>query len=187
MIRHAAAAALLWGAAAATAAEYRLDPAHSFVQFEVLHFGTSTLRGRLGPLAGTASLDAAAGRGRVGLVIPMASLSTGWPLLDRRLHEPDLFDTAAHPEAYFVAERFEFAAGSLREVRGELTVRGLPRPLALRTVRFGCRSDPDAARERCGGDFEAELRRSDFGMTFGLPLVGDRVRLLIQVEALREP
>ena len=45
---------------------------------------------------------------------------------------------------------------------------------------------PIVKRDWCGGDFEAELRRSDFGMSFGLPLVADRVRLLVQVEAIRD-
>lgn len=183
--RAVAVLALALAAGAAAAAPYRLDAPHSFVHFEVQHFGTSTLRGRLGPLEGTAEFDAAAGRGRIGLVIPIAGLSTGWPLLDKRLREADLFDAAAYPEAYYVAEHFVFEGGALREVRGELTLRGRPRALALRVLRFGCRADPEAGRERCGGDLEAELRRSDFGMDFGLPLVGDRVRLLISVEALR--
>ncbi|MBX3606093.1 MAG: YceI family protein [Piscinibacter sp.] len=175
---------MLCGGAAAT--EYRLDPQHSFVHFEVLHFGTSTLRGRFGPLDGQASLDAPAGRGRTGLRIPMASLSTGLPVLDRRLREADLLAVDAYPEAYFVAEHFVFEDGALREVRGEVTLRGISRPLTLRALRFGCRPHPTLQRDWCGGDFETELRRSDFGMTFGLPLVADRVRLLIEVEALRE-
>lgn len=174
------------GGAAAAAADYRLDAAHSFVHFEVLHFGTSTLRGRFGPLQGEATLDAAAGRGHVALRIPLASLSTGLPVLDRRLRDPDLLAAGEYPEAYFVAERFVFEAGALREVRGEFTLRGVGRPLALRAVRFRCAPHPQLQRHWCGGDFEAELRRSDFGIHFGLPWVADRVRLLIQVEALRE-
>ncbi len=187
MTRHAAAALVLgWAAlSGAAAAEYRLDPDHSFVHFEVLHFGTSTLRGRFGPLAGDVTLDAGAGRGRVGLRIPIKSLNTGLPVLDSRLREPDLFAAEAYPEAYYVAQRFEFAAGTLRAVHGEITLRGTSRPLALRALRFGCRPDAERAAKRCGGDFEAELRRSDFGMDFGLPLVADRVRLQIQVEALQ--
>lgn len=183
-LRAALAALTLWAGAAA-AADYRLDADHTFVQFEVLHFGTSTLRGRFGPIAGSASFDAAAGSGRVALRIPVATLDTGLAVLDRRLREPDLFDTPAHPEAYYVAERFVFAAGALRELRGELTLRGVSRPLALHALRFGCRADPEAGRERCGGDFEAELKRSDFGLDFGLPLIADRVRLLVSVEGLR--
>ena len=183
-MRRAALACLLL-AGAARAGEYRFDPDHSFVHFEVLHFGTSTLRGRFGPLAGSASFDPAAGRGHVALRIPIASLSTGLPVLDRRLREADLFAAETHPEAYFVAERFVFAGGGLREVRGEFTLRGNSRPLALHALRFGCRPHPEQRRDWCGGDFEAELKRSDFGLDFGLPLVADRVRLQIQVEALQ--
>lgn len=184
---HAALAFVLLGAttAAACATDYRFDPDHSFVTFEVLHFGTSTLRGRFGPLHGEAALDLAAGRGRVALRIPVESLSTGLSLLDRRLREPDLLAAAEYPEAYFVAERFVFEAGLLREVRGEFTLRGIGRPLALRAQRFSCQPHPESRRDWCGGDFVAELRRSDFGISFGLPLVADRVRLLVQVEALR--
>jgi polyisoprenoid-binding protein YceI len=56
---------------------FELDPDHSFVHFEVLHFGTATIRGRLGPVAGTIELDRAAGRGRVGVAIDMTTVSTG--------------------------------------------------------------------------------------------------------------
>ena len=70
-------------------------------------------------------------------------------------------------------------------MRGEFTLRGVepaaePARAALRLPHA------TPAREVCGGDFEAELLRSDFGMTFGLPFVGDRVRLLVQVEAIAD-
>ena len=78
-----------------------------------------------------------------------------------------------------------FDGDRLAEVRGEFTLRGISRPLSLHATSFGCRIDADSKREICGGDFEAELLRSDFGITFGLPLVGDKVRLLIAVEGSR--
>ena len=65
--------------AAAQPAVYLLDPEHSFVHFEVLHFGTATLRGRFGPLEGVAGLDRAARRGEVSLTIPTRIVSTGLP------------------------------------------------------------------------------------------------------------
>ena len=91
-----------------------------------------------------------------------------------------------HPEAFFVASRFRFDHGMLAEVRGEFTLRGVSQPLSLQALRFACRTDVDRGVERCGGDFESHLLRSEFGATFGLPLVADRVRLLIQVEATRQ-
>lgn len=161
---------------------FELLPEHSFVHFEVLHFGTSTIRGRLGPVAGTVELDRAAGRGRVGVAIEMDGVSTGWPFFDRRLREPDLLATEAHPQAWFVAERFVFEGPRLVELRGELTLRGTSAPLALRAERFACRAGPP---EVCGGDFVGELDRSRFGADFGLPWVADRVQLRIQAEGRR--
>jgi polyisoprenoid-binding protein YceI len=172
--------------AGAQPATYRFDPSHSFVHFEVMHFGTSTLRGRFGPLEGFATLDRSAGRGEVSLRVPTRIVSTGLAVLDSRLRQADLLASDEHPEAFFVAERFVFDGQTLRELRGEFTLRGTSRPLSLRALRFSCGMHPVLGREWCGGDFEAELQRSDYGITFGLPLVADRVRLLIQVEAIRD-
>jgi polyisoprenoid-binding protein YceI len=183
------AAALLLAGAGSTRAEpasYTFDPSHSFVTFEIDHFGTSTVRGRFGPLSGSAELDREGRRGRVQTRIPTGSVSLGFPAFDSRAREPDLLDSAQQPEAFFVAERFIFEGEAVREVRGELTLRGTSRPLALRALRFNCYLNPLFRREVCGGDFEAELNRSDYGLSFGLPFVGDRVRLLIQVEAIRQ-
>jgi polyisoprenoid-binding protein YceI len=197
-------AALLSSAAALTGARaqpavYELDPDRSFVHFEVQHFATSTLRGRLGPLRGDVVLDPVARRGELSLRIPMATLDTGIGVFTERLSQPDLLDTADHPEAFFVARQFRFDTGTSRdgssnnhsnalvEVRGEFTLRGISQPLSLFARRFGCRPGVGDGRETCGGDFEGTLLRSDFGATLGLPLVADRVRLLVQVEGKRRP
>jgi len=164
---------------------YRLDPDHTFVQFEVMHFGTSTLRGRIGPVAGEVTIDRAAKTGDVRLRIPVATVETGLPVLDARLKEPDLLAAADYPEAYFVATRFQFdAAGGVKEVRGEFTLRGKGEPLSLVARSFACRRDAMLQRQVCGGDFDARFKRSDFGATFGLPFVGDDVHLVIQVEGI---
>lgn len=186
-LRLACGAALLaavWPAAAQPQ-DFTLIPEHSFVQFEVLHFGTSTSRGRFGPLSGLATLDRQAGSGEVSLRIATAGVNTGLAVFDARLRQPDLLDSAAHPEAFFVSRNFQFEGGRLVEVRGEFTLRGQSRPLTLRALRFSCRQDQEMRREICGGDFEASFKRSDYGASFGLPLVGNDVRLLIQAEAAR--
>ena len=172
--------------AAAQVAVYLLDPQASFVHFELLHFGTSTVRGRIGPVNGAVSLDRAAGRGELSLRIATATLSTGLAVFDARIRQPDLLATEAFPEAYFVATQFRFVGGELAEVRGEFTLRGIGQPLSLRALRFGCRADAADGTEICGGDFEGEIRRSDFGASFGLPFVGDRVRLIVQAEGRRQ-
>jgi polyisoprenoid-binding protein YceI len=164
---------------------YRLDPDHTFVTFEVRHFGTSTLRGRIGPVTGEVTLDRAARSGDVRLRIPVTTLETGLPALDARLKKPDLLATSEYPEAYFVATRFRFdAAGGVQEVRGEFTLRGVGQALSLFARSFACRHDDRLGKDVCGGDFEADLKRGDFGATFGEPFVSDDVHLVVQVEAI---
>jgi polyisoprenoid-binding protein YceI len=113
----AAGAAFLWAAAAggsahAQALAYTLDPDHSFVHFEVQHFGTSTTRGRFGPVRGVVLLDRAAGRGELSLRIPTASVDTGIAVFNARLRQADLLASTEHPEAFFVATRFRFCAAA---------------------------------------------------------------------------
>ena len=172
------------GSAPAAPAVFELDPAHTFVHFEVQHFGTSTSRGRFGPVTGEVTLDRAAGRGEVGLRIATANVDTGMAIFNARLRQADLLASSEFPEAFFVARNFRFDGDRVAEVRGEFTFRGVSQPLSLRARHFGCRQDGSA--EICGGDFEGELLRSDFGATYLLPLIGDRVRLTVQVEARRK-
>jgi polyisoprenoid-binding protein YceI len=164
---------------------YRLDPDHTFATFEVLHFGTSTLRGRIGPITGEVQVDRGAKTGDLRLRIPVDTVSTGMRVLDARLKQPDLLATTEYPEAYFIATHFRFdAEGGVQEVRGEFILRGVSEALSLHARRFACRRDEALAREVCGGDFEGELSRSRFGAGFGVPLVGDAVHLVVQVEAI---
>ena len=171
------------GSAPAAPAVFELDPAHTFVHFEVQHFGTSTSRGRFGPVTGEVTLDRAAGRGEVGLRIATANVDTGMAIFNARLRQADLLASSEFPEAFFVARNFRFDGDRVAEVRGEFTFRGVSQPLSLRARHFGCRQDGSA--EVCGCDLEGELLRSDFGATYLLPLIGDRVRLTVQVEARR--
>jgi len=174
----------LWsGSSWAQPATYVLEPGHSFVHFEVLHFGTSTSSGRFGPIAGEVTLDRVAGRGEVSLRVPTAGVDTGLAVFNARLRQADLLASTEYPEAYFVARNFRFDGQALAEVRGEFTLRGVGQPLSLFARHFACRLDDGV--EVCGGDFEGELLRSDFGITYLLPFVGDRVRLQVRVEGRR--
>jgi polyisoprenoid-binding protein YceI len=165
---------------------YRLVPEQSFVQAEFLHFFTSTSRIRFGPLQGQVQIDRQAKKGEVSLRINTAAVDTGFGFFNARLREPDLLASTDHPEAFFVARDFRFDGDRVSEVRGEFTLRGISQGLSLKALRFACRKDEqNAAGEICGGDFEGTLNRSDFGATFGLPLVGDKVRLVVQVEGRR--
>lgn len=181
----AAAFAIAPAPAGAAPLAYTLDPDHCFVWFELLHFGTSTLRGRFGPVRGEVVLDREAGRGEAALRIDTRTLATGVAVLDARAAAADLIDSQASPQAFYVSRQFLFEGGRPVALRGELTLHGKSRPLELHALRFACRELDEPRREICGGDYEASLLRSDYGMTFGLPFVADRVRLQIEVEGWR--
>jgi polyisoprenoid-binding protein YceI len=168
-------------AARAEPASYVLEPEHTQVRFELLHFGTSTISGRFGAVKGAATIDPARGQGELSVRVATASVSTGVPFFDARIRAADLLASEAWPEAYLVATRFTFDGEKLTGLRGEFTLRGISQPLSLRALRYACRDDEATGQRLCGGDFEGELLRSDFGINFGLPFIGDRVRLIVQV------
>ena len=163
--------------------DYRLEPDHTFVHWEVRHFGTSTSRGRFGAVTGVVQIDRDKRSGSVNLRIGTASVDTGLRPFDSRLREADLLASNEFPDAYFVATQLRFEGEALAEVRGEFILRGVSQPLSLIAKRFGCRQEPRG--EVCGGDFEATILRSDFGMTYGLPWIANAVRLQVQVQAVR--
>lgn len=184
-----AALALAAGAALAQpstppAPTWALDPTHTFVHWEVVHMGTSTIRGRFDKAAGVVQFDPNAQRLEVGITVDIASINSGVPILDALLKGKGMLDAASNPQAYFVAKDASFDGEAPRELRGEFTLRGVSQPLTLRALRWHCGLNPLFRRTVCGGDFEAQIERSSFGITHSLPFVADTVRLVVQVEAI---
>jgi polyisoprenoid-binding protein YceI len=181
-----AALLLAAGAAQAQSATYAIDPTHTFVNFEIGHFGTSINRGRWDKKEGTVQFDRAGRTGKVDITIDMNSINTGVGPFDGHLKSPDFFNTAQFPTARFVGERFVFSGDKVTEVQGSLTLMGKTHPVTLKASNFNCYLNPMFKREVCGGDFEATILRSQWGIS-GLPMVApDNVRLLVQVEAIKQ-
>jgi len=183
----AAACAVAFTAVHADGGNYALDPTHTFVTFEIMHFGTSTNRVRFDKKEGTVQFDRAARSGRVEITIDMASVNSGVAPFDGHLRSKDILDVATHPTARFVGSKFTFSGDQVTEVAGTLTMLGKTQPVTLKASRFNCYLNPMFKREVCGGDFEAVIQRSLWGVNYGLPAVApDKVRLLVQVEAIKQ-
>ena len=182
----AATCLLAMGTATAQSATYSIDPTHTFVTWEALHFGTSTSRGRFDKKEGSIEFDRAGKAGKIDVTIDMASISTGVAPFDNHLRSKDFFDVANHPTARFVASGLTFDGSNVSQVSGTLTLLGKTGPVALKAMRFNCYMHPFVKREACGGDFETTVQRSQWGNTYGLPGIPDNVRLLVQVEAIRQ-
>jgi polyisoprenoid-binding protein YceI len=182
-----AAATLAAGAAQAESATYAIDPTHTFVTFEISHFGTSTNRGRWDKKQGTVQLDKAAKTGKVDLTIDMASINTGTEAFSKHLRSADFFDTDNFPTAKFSADKFTFNGDKVSEVSGTLTLMDKTNPVTLKATNFNCYQSPMLKREVCGGDFEATIDRTAYGVNYGIQWgFPKEVRLLIQVEAVKQ-
>lgn len=183
----AIAATLLTGAAQVQAAGYAIDPAHTYVTFEIGHFGTSTNRGRFDKKEGTIEFDRAGKSGKVDIVVDTTSVNTGFAAFNKHLQSADLFNAEKFPTMKFVADKFSFTGDKVTEVTGALTLLGKTNPVTLKATNFNCYDSPMLKREVCGGDFEATIDRTAYGMNYGIDWgFPKNVRLVVQVEAVKQ-
>lgn len=181
-----ATAALGAGIAHAEPVTYAVDPTHTFVTFEAKHFGTSTNRGRFDKKSGSVTIDAAAKTGKVDISIDVGSINTGTEAFNNHLKSKDFFNVEAFPKATFVSDKVIFEGDKVSAVVGTLTLLGKGQTVTLKANNYGCYQNPMLKREVCGGDFDTTITRSEFGMNYGLPFIPDNVRLVIQVEAVKQ-
>ena len=166
-------------------ASYVVDPTHTFVNYEMGHYGTTTNRGRFSTKDGSIKIDPSGGTGRVDITMDISSINTGVDLLNRHLMSKDFFNVAEFPTARFVADQIDFSGDKVTQVNGTLTLMGQARPVLLKANRFNCYLSPLINRQICGGDFETTVERSQWGISWGLAFgFEDKVRLLVQVEAV---
>ncbi len=175
------------GVAQAQAADYAIDPTHTFATFEIGHFGASVNRGRFDKKEGKISFDKAAKTGSVDISFDVASVNTGTAAFDKHLLSADIFDAAKHPKARFVSTQFRFNGDKVSAVEGNLTLLGKTQSVTLKANQFNCFESPMLKREVCGGDFEATIDRTAFGVNYGVDWgFPKNVRLVLQVEAVRQ-
>ncbi|MFW5331903.1 YceI family protein [Hydrogenophaga sp. ZJX-1] len=180
----AAAATLSTGA---FAADYAIDPTHTFASFEIGHFGASVNRGRFDKKEGQISFDKAAKTGSVDVSFDVASVNTGTPNFDKHLQSADLLDATKYPKARFVSTKFQFSGDKVSAVDGNLTLLGKTQPVTLKANQFACYESPMLKREVCGGDFEATIDRTAFGVNYGVDWgFPKNVRLVVQVEGVKQ-
>jgi polyisoprenoid-binding protein YceI len=190
----AAALALALPVAAAAAPEtYTIDPYHTFPNFTVDHLGVSTMYGHFTKSAGKVTIDRAAKTGSMEIVIDTASITTGDlekgsrpRTRDEHLRSGDFFNVAEFPKATFKANKITFAGDNPSAIEGELTLVGVTKPLTLTVDRFKCLPASGNAKERCGGNATGKFKRTDFGMKYGVPNVGDEIALMVSFEALKD-
>lgn len=176
-------------ATAAGAPVWRIDTGHSELTFQIRHL-LSRVRGSFGEWSGTITVDPAnlAG-GSVEVDVTTESIDTNNSRRDADLRSDNFFDAESHPTITFRSTRVESAGTSLR-VHGDLTMRGVTRPVVLEGEVIGTMRDGQG-RERIGFEAETTIDRHDFGITWnraveGGNLLGDEVTIVIAVQAVRQ-
>jgi polyisoprenoid-binding protein YceI len=170
---------------------WRIDPAHSTVQFSVRHLMISRIRGRFHEIEGSVQLDEVVfQRSSVEVGIGAGSIDTGLPERDLHLRSVDFLDAPEFPRIAFWSRRIEGTPERFRIV-GDLTLHGVKRQVTLDAV-FEGRSQMPGAGERIGFSATTTLDRRDFGLTWnqalesGGVLVGHEVAVQIELEATRK-
>lgn len=165
---------------------YSMDPQHTYAHFSVNHLGFSTMQGRFDKSSGKVILNRAAKNGSVDVTIEAASITTGFGKRDDHLRSPDFFNVAEFPNLTYKSSAVRFKGDTPVSVEGNLTLLGVTKPVTLTIHSFKCGNHPMNKKELCGADASAQIKRSDFGMKFGLPNVGDDIKLVFEVEAYKD-
>ena len=187
-IRHISVVALslVGGVALAAPESYTVDPGHTYPSFEISHLGFSTQRGRFDKTTGRLTLDREAKSASVEISIDANSIDTGNAKLEEHLRRPDFFDVAQFPAITFKSTKAQFNGDTLTALDGDLTMHGQTRPVTLAINKFHCGPHPVSKKQACGADGMTTIKRSDFGIKYGLPVIGDEVKLLINIEAQKD-
>ncbi len=166
---------------------WKVDPAHTSVEFSVRHMAITTVRGRFEKVEG--SVDLKDGRlTEMRASIQAASVNTREPQRDEHLRSADFFDAANYPQLEFRSTRIEPRGEGRYLVVGDLTMRGQTHPVELTAEVTDVITDP-YGQKRVGISAEGTLRRSQWGLTWnatleaGRLLVADQVRIAVEVEA----
>lgn len=181
-------AALTQTPAEVQAGTYKLDSDHGKITWSVDHLGFSTYVGQFVNVQAQLVLDPAnPAASTLMATIPLTEVDSNSDGLDAHLQTADFFDTANHPVATFVSRSVTVDAEDPSEavVVGDLTLRGVTRPVTME-VEFNQAGPSMGGAYRAGFDGEATIRRSDFGIDFALPVLGDEVELHLEGEFIRQ-
>jgi len=165
---------------------YTIDPGHTYPNFRINHLGFSTMYGRFGTTAGKLEYDPAAQRGSVAITIDAASVNTGHQERDNALRSPDFLNVVEFPEITFKSTSVDFDADKPTSITGDLTLMGVTKPVTLTVTGANCGEHPLNKKHACGFDAIGAIKRSDFGINYAIPTVGDHMDLMLEVEAFKD-
>jgi polyisoprenoid-binding protein YceI len=174
------------------AGEYTIDPTHTSVEFIGRHLMITKVRGRLPEVSGTITIGDEPERSHVEVELGVATLDTGDAQRDASLRSPDFFDAENYPSITFRSTDVEASSSGTWAVTGDLTVRGVTRPVTLEVDFDGANASP-IGDERIAFSAATDVNREDWGLTWNMALetggvlVGKKVRIELNIQAVASP
>ena len=169
---------------------WTIDPSHTRLGFEARHAMVTKVRGSFQDVAGTIVIDSANPSGSTAAVtVQLASVATGSPDRDAHLRSPDFFDVEVNKEMTFSSTTVK-QDGDEFVMMGDLTIKGVTRPIELELIPTGVVTDP-FGNTRAGFEGTSELSRKDFGLTWNVALeaggvlVSDKIKITLDVAAVK--
>lgn len=179
-------------ATASLAGTWKIDPAHSGIEFVVTHLMISKVRGRFSDISGSVMTDGTPEGSRIQVEIGTASITTNDSGRDTHLRSADFFDVEKFPKIRFVSTAVKPTGGDEFSVTGDLMIRDVTRPIELKVAREGAGRDP-WGNDRAGFSGSLRIDRRDFGLTWnqaleaGGVMVSNEVKLTLDVELTHVP
>ena len=165
---------------------YVIDNNHTYPKFEYVHFGYSLQQSRFDKTSGKITLDRDAKSGAADITIDTRSVNTGSELFNGHLKGESYFDVEKFPGITYKSSSFKFDGDKVTSIEGELTIKGITRPVTLTMTHFQCMPHPISKKEVCGANAVTKVKRSDFNLAKNVPNVGDEVTITIALEAGRQ-
>lgn len=167
------------------AAEYEIDPSHTFIEFEISHLGISTLTGRFNTYSGNFNWDADnPSASSINITIQTGSIDTNWAERDKHLRGADFLNVEEFPEATFKSTKYTGDADR-GKLDGVLTLHGVSKPITLDIERVGEGDDPWDGY-RAGFKATTSIRRADFGISYNLGPTAETMSFDLFVEGIRK-
>ena len=162
------------------------DVNHTFARFEYSHFGYSTQQSRFNNTTAKIVLDRAAKTGSVEAVIDTKSVDTGSKLFDGHIQGEDFLDTAKFATITYKSTKFNFKGDVPATIDGNLTIKGVTKPVTLTVTHLQCMDHPMLKKLACGANATATIKRTEFNAGKYAPYVGDDVTLTFAVESIKD-
>ncbi|KEI44595.1 hypothetical protein GU90_08775 [Saccharopolyspora rectivirgula] len=169
---------------------WKIDPVHSSIRATARHLGISSIHGRFTEFAGDVRIGAPIEDSSIAVAIQAASIDTANRMRDEHLRNEDFLNVAQYPEITFRSTRIRPRGGDRWDIEGELTLRGVTKPVLLDTKFGGVTEDPWGG-VRASASATTQLRRDDFEITYnqalasGLAAIGTSLKVELDIQAVK--